>query len=115
MSKLRRLQPVAVALLLVLLLTSCVSTKRPPLFTHRHPIKGGSAPALKVATLDELNATLARNYTAVHSFVASVTLTASSGGVYEGQTKDYIPIRGHILFRKPDDIRIQGSKPVIET
>lgn len=116
MSKLRRLQPVAVALLLAFFLTSCFSTTRPPLFPRRHkPVSGGPKPVLKVATLDELNATLMRNYSAVQSFVASVTLTASVGGVYEGQTKDYIAIRGHILFRKPNDIRIQGSKPVIET
>ncbi len=116
MSKLRRLQPVAVALLLGFFLTACFSTTRPPLFGRRHhPVGGGPKPVLKVATLDELNATLTQNYTAVQSFVASVTLTASSGGVYEGQTKDYIAVSAHILFRKPDDIRIQASKPVIGT
>jgi outer membrane lipoprotein-sorting protein len=113
MSELRRLRPVAVALLLSFLLTACAGTNR-NIFRHHHPVNGTS-PALKVATRDELNATIVRNYNSVRSFVATCTLTASSGSVYQGHIVDYTAIPGHILFRKPDDIRVQATLPIVGT
>jgi len=113
MGKLRRLQPVAVALLLAFLLTSCLGTNRN--IFRRHKLVNGTSPALKVATRDELNAIVARTYDAVHSFAATCTLTASSGSVYQGHIVDYTAVPGHILFRKPDDIRIQATLPLVGT
>ncbi|HEY3742034.1 MAG TPA: hypothetical protein VGL53_19415 [Bryobacteraceae bacterium] len=115
MSKLRRLLPVAVALLLAFLLTSCFGTSRTPSFGKRHkPVTGGPPPVLKVATRDELVAAIARNYDAIQSFTGtSVTLTASSGGVYVGRIVDYPGIPAQILFRKPDDIRIHATLPIV--
>jgi outer membrane lipoprotein-sorting protein len=116
MRKLHRLQPVAVALLLALLLGSCGGTPRKLSFGHRHKPATGTAPRLKVATRDELNAILTSTYDAIHSFEATrVSLTASSGSVYQGHVLDYTAIHGVILFRKPDDIRVQATLPFVGT
>ncbi len=113
MGKLHRLQPVAVALLLAFVLTSCAATKR-NIFRRHKPVTGTS-PALKMATRDELNALIARTYNGVQSFQANVTLSASSGSVYQGHIVDYTSIPGIILFRKPDDIRIHATLPYLTT
>lgn len=114
MGKLRRLQPVAVALLLCILCTACGGTRR-NIFRKHKPVNG-TPPKLQVATSDELNAIISRNYDAIHSFAAtSVTLSASSGSVYVGKIKDYTALPGFILFRKPDDIRIRATLPYVGT
>ena len=110
----RRLQPVAVALLLAFVLSSCTATKR--IILRKHKPINGTAPALIVASREELNAIISRNYDAIQSFAAtSVTLSASSGSVYEGKIKDYTALPGFILFRKPDDIRVQAKIPIAGT
>jgi outer membrane lipoprotein-sorting protein len=114
MGKLRRLQPVAVALLLCILCTACGGTRR-NIFRKHKPVNG-TPPKLQVATLDELNAIISRNYDAIRSFAAtSVTLSASSGSVYQGKITDYTALPGFILFRKPDDIRIRATLPYVGT
>ena len=110
----RRLQPVAVALLLALLLSACTRTPR-NIFRRGHKVVTGTSPALKVATRDELNAIISRTYNGVQSFAATVTLSASSGSVYQGHIVDYTSIPGLILFRKPDDIRIHATLPYVGT
>src|SRR5580700_7676809 len=113
MGKLLRLRPVAVALLLYFLLNACAGTNRN--IFRRHAKVNGTSPALKVATRDDLNAIIARTYNSVQSFAATCTLTASSGSVYEGKIVDYTAIPGHVLFRKPDDIRVQATLPIMGT
>lgn len=114
MGKMRRLQPVAVALLLAFVLSSCTATKR-IILRHHKPVNG-TAPALKVASLEELNAIISHTYDAIQSFSAtSVTLSASSGSVYEGKITDYTALPGFILFRKPDDIRVRATLPIAGT
>jgi outer membrane lipoprotein-sorting protein len=116
MSKLRRLQPVAVALLLAFFLTSCLGTNRNIFRGRGHKPVNGASPPLKVATRDELNAIIAHTYDAIQSFsAASVSLTASSGSVHQANIVDYPAIPGRILFRKPDDIRIQANLPGLGT
>jgi outer membrane lipoprotein-sorting protein len=115
MAKLRRLQPVAVALLLAFVLSSCTATKR-IIFRGKHKPVNGTAPALKVASRDELNAIISHTYDAIQSFAAtSVTLSASSGSVYQGKITDYTALPGFILFRKPDDIRVRATLPYLAT
>jgi hypothetical protein len=115
MGKMRRLQPVAVALLLAFFLSSCGGTPR-KLFGKRHKPVNGVAPVLKVATRDELNAIVARTFDAIHSFSASsVNLIASKGSIYQGQILDYPSLSGVILFRKPDIIRVQAHYPLVGT
>jgi outer membrane lipoprotein-sorting protein len=110
----RRLQPVAVALLLAFVLSSCTATKR--IILRKHKPINGTAPALKVASLEELNAIISHTYDAIQSFSAtSVTLSASSGSVYQGKITDYTALPGFILFRKPDDIRVRATLPYLAT
>jgi outer membrane lipoprotein-sorting protein len=113
MGKLLRLRPVAVALLLSFLLTACAGTNRN--IFRRHAKVNGTSPALKVATRDELNAIIARTWNSVQSFAATCSLTASSGNVYQGHIVDYTSIPGLILFRKPDDIRVRATLPLVGT
>jgi outer membrane lipoprotein-sorting protein len=114
MGKSRRLQPVAVALLLAFVLSSCTATKR--IILRKHKPINGTAPALKVASREELNSIISHNYEAIHSFSASsVTLSASSGSVYQGKITDYTALPGFILFRKPDDIRVRAELPIART
>jgi len=109
MGKLRRLQPVAAALLLAAVLSSCGGTRRPPFFGKRHKPVNGVSPALMVATRDQLNAIIARTYDAIQSFQATnVDLTASKGSVYQGVIKDIPTASGIVVFRKPDSIHIQA-------
>jgi outer membrane lipoprotein-sorting protein len=107
----RRLQPVAAALLLACLLSACTSTRR-TVFRHHQPVSGRS-PALKSASLEDLNAIISRTWDGVQSFAATVTLSASSGNIHDGHIVDYTPLPGHILFSKPDDIRVQAKLPFI--
>jgi outer membrane lipoprotein-sorting protein len=110
MGKLRRLQPVAVAILLCALLSACTGTRR-NIFRHHKPVTG-TPPALKVASREELNAIVTHTYDAIQSFAAtSVTLSASSGSVYESKITNYTALPGFILLRKPDDIRVQAKLP----
>ena len=114
MGKMRRLQPVAVALLLAIVLSSCTATKR--IILRKHKPINGTAPALQVASLDQLNAIISHTYDAIHSFAAtSVTLSASSGSVYQGKITDYTALPGFILYRKPDDIRVRATVPIAGT
>src|SRR6185312_8314752 len=104
MGTLRRLQPVAAALLLASLLSACASlasTRRLILRGHK-PINA-SSPALKSAGADDLNAIIARTYDGIHSFAATVTLAASAGNVYQGRIVDYPSLSGQILFSKPNE------------
>jgi outer membrane lipoprotein-sorting protein len=117
MGKSRRLQPVAVALLLSFVLSSCSSLWRTPRAIFRgHKRVNGAGPALKVATRDELIAIVASIYKAVGSFQASsVELTVSQGSVYAGKIDDWKAFPGYIFFRKPDNIRIRATIPVVGT
>ncbi len=115
MSKSRRLQPVAVALVLSVLLSSCLASRRIITRGRGHKQVDGTAPPLKVATGEDLSAIIARNYNAIDSFQAlDVTLTASQGSVHEGNIKDYKSFpAGFIIFRKADSIRIRAYVPVV--
>jgi outer membrane lipoprotein-sorting protein len=113
MGKLRRLQPVAVALLLAALLTGCLGRNRNLFRGRNHKAVTGSSPALKTATRDELNAILTRNWDGIQSFAATVTLTASAGKVEQGKVTEYTATPGVIVFRKPDDIHIRASLPLV--
>ena len=117
MGKLHRSRPVAAAILLSFLLSSCAGLWRTPRAIFRgHKRVSGPVSALKVATREELNAIIARTYNAIRSFQAtSVELTASEGSVYEGKINDFKAVPGLILFRKPNDIRIRANVPVVGT
>jgi hypothetical protein len=51
----------------------------------------------------------------IQSFNVTADISPSVGNLYNGEVSDYATIRGYILFRKPDSIRIIGLDPVIHT
>lgn len=117
MRRLRRDGPVALALILASLTSSCgifnvlLFRKRPPVLRH-----GKAGVALMTATQDELVARVNTIYGAINSFQATVEMTPSVGSVYGKTEIQEIPdVRAFILFRKPDDIRIQAQTPVVRT
>lgn len=104
--------PVALALILGLLSSSCLYTKR---VIHRggKKVTTGAAPKLLSATRDELNARLAGTYDSIHSFQMTADLTPSLGSVYTGEITEFKDVTAYILFRKPAEIRILGKYPVL--
>jgi hypothetical protein len=81
---------------------------------HGKPVSG-VAPVLRSATRDELNARIGNLYNAISSFQATVDMAPSLGSVYKGEITDVKDVRGYVLFRKPDEIRIIGLLPVMRT
>lgn len=114
MPKMRRLAPVALALLLGLTSSSCLFTRR-VILRHNKKVTAGQAPKLLVATRDQLNKRIADSCNAIKSFQAKADMTPSVGSVYTGQINEIKDFSAVILFRKPADIRIIGRLPVIST
>lgn len=56
---------------------------------------------------------VARHYGDVHDFSATVDMTPAVGSVEKNRITEYKDVRGYILFRMPDDIRIVGLYPVV--
>jgi outer membrane lipoprotein-sorting protein len=105
----RRLAYVA-ALFLPLLLTGCslIAT------TRRLPVP--KAPAIvQTAAPEDLVARLNQHWEALESLNAAVDIQASVLKSKEGVAKDYTTIRGIILMRKPEMLRVFGRVPVIGT
>jgi outer membrane lipoprotein-sorting protein len=113
MRNLRRLVPVALALISGFLSSSCL-VKR-VIIRHGKTVVAGAAPVLKSSTRDELNARLTNLYRAIGSFQATVDMSPSVGSVYKGAITEIKDVRGYVLFRKPDRIRIIGLLPVVRT
>lgn len=119
MGHLLRLRVVAAAVLLSILLTSCVSPRtlfgrsRTIFRGRNHKAVSASTPPPKVATLEELNAILVRNFTAVRSFQASADLMASEGSV-QTQITDYKSVPGHVLFTKEQNrLHVWANAPYL--
>jgi hypothetical protein len=102
-----RLASVAV-LTLPLLLTGC-------LFTTRKLPRPKAPLVVQTATPDELVARLNQRWAGLESLNASVEIQASVLKTKEGVARDYTSIRGLILMRKPEMLRVYGRVPVIGT
>lgn len=114
MSKLHRQVPVAGALVLALLSSSCAFlTKSRVIIRHGRPAT--ATQTLLTADRDQLNARIARLYSAINSFQATVDMTPSAGSVYKGRITEIKDILAIVLFRKPAEIRIIGKAPVVRT
>lgn len=111
MPKTGRHVPVVLALILGLISSSCLVTRR---VIHRKTISGASAPKLLNATRDELNQRVLDYYNAINSFQAKFDLTPAIGSVYTGQITEIKDVTAAILYRKPDTIRIVGFYPVVK-
>jgi outer membrane lipoprotein-sorting protein len=112
MPKPRRRFPVALILILGLISSSCLYTKR-VILRHGKKVTAHTAPKLLTATRDELIARIANLYNAINSFQATVDMTPSVGSVYTGEITEIKDVRAHILFRKPASIFILGQYPVV--
>jgi outer membrane lipoprotein-sorting protein len=97
---------VVLAVLLVLPLTSC-------LFRSRRAQVLLSNQALKTATLEQLVATINNEANRIHTLSATVDLAASSGGSKKGKITTYKEIKGYILVRQPNMIRMIGLLPIV--
>jgi outer membrane lipoprotein-sorting protein len=52
-------------------------------------------------------------YNSIRDFSATVDMTPALGSAERNRITEYKDVRGYILFRKPDDIRIIGLYPVV--
>jgi len=94
--------------LLLPVLTGCLSHTR----KLQQPKLAGIA---LNAEADQLVEAVNHRYEQVNSLTATVDFAASVGGVHKGRETDYTSIRGYILFRKPQMLRVLGLVPVLHT
>ena len=64
---------------------------------------------------EQLIESLDERYDAIHSMNATVLIRASVGGASKGKVTDYTSLRGYVLIRQPDMMRVLGLLPVVET
>src|ERR1051326_6269489 len=110
MNLMRRISPVITVCVAMLTLHGCVSVR------IKRPIKNAVAVTKRppmVASRDELVARIADWNRKIESFQGTLDMTPSTGSVYKGQITEYRDIRGYILFRRPENIRVIGQYPVV--
>lgn len=97
----------AIALFLVMLpLTGC-------LFRSRKVEQRMSTAPLKSATQEELIQYINEQAAKIKSMEATVDIDTSVGGVKKGTVTDYKEIRGYLLVRKPEMLRLIGLMPIV--
>jgi outer membrane lipoprotein-sorting protein len=94
------------AVVLALPLTGCLFR------SHRAQVLLSNAP-LKTATLEELVSAINTEANKIHTLNATVDLAASSGGSKKGKITEYKEIKGYILVRQPDMLRMVGLMPIV--
>jgi len=118
MRSLRRDGPVALALILALLLSSC-GIFSVLLFRKKTILRNGKSASaqqkIMTASRDDLVARISRIYEPINSFQMTVAMTPSVGSVYKGEINEIPDCRAFVFFRKPADIRIQAQLPVVRT
>lgn len=72
-------------------------------------------PPPKQATVAELIGRINSQVAAVKTLTATVDMEPTAGSVYSGVIKQYHDVKGFILVKRPDWIRIQGQAPVVRT
>jgi hypothetical protein len=93
----------AAALFLPLLLSGC------SLFPTTRKLPVPKAPVItQTATPEQLVARLNERWAAISTLTAKVEFQASVAKSKEGVATDYPSIEGHILLRKPSDLRVLG-------
>jgi hypothetical protein len=118
MRKLRRKAPVALALILASLSSSCGIFSGFLYRTRMIPPRKGKVSAAQQplkATRDQLTERISKLYDATNSFIATIAMSASLGSVDQGKITELADVRAYILFRKPSDIRIVAKLPVVGT
>ena len=85
------------------------------LFTTRKlPVPRGPAVSL-TATGEDLVDGINKRWDALQSLNVTVEIQASVTNQKKGIARDYTSIRGHILMRKPEMVRVLGQVPVLGT
>ena len=92
----------------LLLLTGCLFT------TRKLPVPRPPA-IVQDATGEELVDQIDKRWDALQTLVVTVDIQASVTNPKENIARDYTSIRGHILMRKPEMVRVLGQIPVIGT
>jgi hypothetical protein len=70
---------------------------------------------VKSADVQELVDDINKQYEAIQSLNATVEFQASVGGEEKGKITDYTSVKGYILLRKPEMLRVLGLVPVLNT
>jgi outer membrane lipoprotein-sorting protein len=92
----------------VLLLSGC------SLIYSKRKLPVPQAPSnVQTVTPDELVGRLNQRWAALKSLNATVEIQATELQSKQGVAKDYTTIRGHILMRKPEMLRVLGQVPVL--
>jgi hypothetical protein len=90
------------------LMTGCLARRR--VITR----KGGSAQqALLSADKETLLKRIDGIYQSIDTLNATVDMVPALGTVNKGEITEYKDVRGYVLYRRPDDIRIIGLYPVV--
>src|SRR5579863_897122 len=100
----------AVLCLLTFSSSSCLVRRRVVTRQGKHDTR----PLLNAAK-DDLTTRIRNLFEPIRSFTSTFDMTPSLGSVYKGEISEFPAVRGYVLFRKPDDIRIIGLDPVIHT
>jgi outer membrane lipoprotein-sorting protein len=80
--------------------------------SHKATVLVSNAP-LKTATAQQLIDIINTEAMKVQTLNATVNLAASSGGSVKGKITDYQEVKGYILVRKPDMLRMIGLMPIV--
>ena len=92
----------------VLLLSGCLFT------TRKLPVPRAPS-VVQTATAEELIEQINKRWEALESLNVTTYIQASVMNQKEGVARDYTSIRGHILMRKPEMVRVLGQIPVVGT
>jgi len=94
--------------LAVLPATGCLlRTRRVEEQYSKAPLKNSTQQGL----IDSVN----QQAEAIRTLKATVQIASSAGGIKKGKVTDYTDIRGYILARKPDELRMVGLMPYVRT
>ncbi|MGI9100944.1 MAG: hypothetical protein ACR2IF_00740 [Terriglobales bacterium] len=100
-----RIRAVAL-LLLVLPLGGCLFRSRPAQVSM-------STVPLKMAKLPDLIAIINGEAEKIHTVNATVDIAASTGGSVKGKITEYQEVKGYILVRQPEMLRMIGLFPIV--
>jgi outer membrane lipoprotein-sorting protein len=100
----------AAVCLLVVFNCSCLVRRRLVTRQGKHDTR-----PLLTAGQDDLVQRIRATYEPIRSYTATLDMTPSLGSVYKGEISEFPSVRGYVIFRKPDDIRIIGLDPVIHS
>jgi outer membrane lipoprotein-sorting protein len=83
-------------------------------FKTTHIVQQTHAPAVyRSAPVEVLEKEVSDRDEAIKTLNASVLITASTGGGKEGKVTEYTSFRGYIFVRKPSDLRVLMTLPVL--